>query len=125
MGQSGKSPANAYRFVDQARYLDAGFEALDLTRNVTLVVHDWGSALGFHRTTRYPEQINAIAYMEAITMPRQWEDFGEANGMFRGLRSEKGEHMGSCTLAQRHRPAISKHCSSFARGTLTLLPVKD
>lgn len=65
MGQSGKSPANAYRFVDQARYLDAGFEALDLTRNVTLVVHDWGSALGFHRTTRYPEQIKAIAYMEA------------------------------------------------------------
>ena len=93
MGKSGKSPINAYRFVDHARYLDAWFEALNLTSHVTLVVHDWGSALGFHRAARYPEQIKAIAYMEAITMPRRWEDFGEASGMFRGLRSEKGEHM--------------------------------
>jgi haloalkane dehalogenase len=41
MGQSGKSPTNAYRFVDHARYLDAWFEALNLTSNVTLVIHDW------------------------------------------------------------------------------------
>src|SRR5258707_3105676 len=40
MGQSGKSPAQAYRFVDHARYLDAWFEALNLTSNVILVVHD-------------------------------------------------------------------------------------
>ena len=93
MGQSGKSPAQAYRFVDHARYLDAWFEALNLTSNVTLVVHDWGSALGFHRATRYPEQIKAIAYMEAIAMPLRWEDFGEAGGIFRGLRSQKGEQM--------------------------------
>ena len=93
MGQSAKSPTSAYRFVDQARYLDAWFEALNLTSNVTLVMHDWGSALGFHRATRYPEQIKAIAYMEAITMPRRWEDFGEAGGMFRALRSPQGEHM--------------------------------
>ena len=93
MGQSGKSPAQAYRFVDHARYLDAWFEALNLTSNVTLVVHDWGSALGFHRATRYPEQIKAIAYMEAIAMPLRWEDFGEADGIFRGLRSQKGEQM--------------------------------
>ena len=93
MGESGKSPTGAYRFVDHARYLDAWFEALDLTSNVTLVVHDWGSALGFHRATRYPKQVKAIAYMEAITMPMRWEDFGEAQGMFRGLRSEQGEQM--------------------------------
>jgi haloalkane dehalogenase len=93
MGESGKSPAYAYRFVDHARYLDAWFEALNLTSNVTLVVHDWGSALGFHRTTRYPEQIKAIAYMEAITMPLRWEDFGEARGMFQALRSPQGEPM--------------------------------
>jgi haloalkane dehalogenase len=53
MGQSGKSPTSAYRFVDHARYLDAWFEALNLTSNVTLIVHDWGAALGFHRATRY------------------------------------------------------------------------
>ncbi len=93
MGQSGKSPTSAYRFVDHARYLDSWFEALNLTSNVTLVVHDWGSALGFHRATRYPEQIKAIAYMEAIAMPRRWEDFGEVGGIFRALRSEKGEQM--------------------------------
>ena len=93
MGRSGKAPANAYRFVDHARYLDAWFEALNLTSNLTLVVHDWGSALGFHRATRYPEQIKAIAYMEAIAMPLRWEGFGEAGGIFRGLRSPQGEHM--------------------------------
>lgn len=93
MGQSGKSPAKAYQFVDHARYLDAWFEALNLTSNVTLVVHDWGSALGFHRAMRYPNQIKAIAYMEAIAIPRNWEDFREAAGIFQALRSEKGEQM--------------------------------
>ena len=93
MGQSGKSPTHAYRFVDHAGYLDAWFEALNLTSNVTLVVHDWGSALGFHRAARYPEQITAIAYMEAIVMPLSWDDFGEAGAIFRGLRSPKGEQM--------------------------------
>jgi haloalkane dehalogenase len=93
MGQSGTSPAHAYRFVDHARYLDAWFQALNLTSNVTLVVHDWGSALGFHRATRYPDQISAIAYMEAIALPLRWEDFGEAGGMFQALRSPQGELM--------------------------------
>ncbi len=57
MGQSGKSPTLAYRFVDHARYLDAWFESLNLTRNVTIVGHDWGSALGFYRAMRYPDQV--------------------------------------------------------------------
>jgi haloalkane dehalogenase len=93
MGQSGKSPAQTYRFVDHARYLDAWFEALKLTSNVTLVVHDWGSALGFHRAFRYPGQIKAVAYMEAIAVPLRWGDFGEAGGIFQALRSQKGEQM--------------------------------
>jgi haloalkane dehalogenase len=94
MGQSGKSPAGAYRFADHARYLDAWFEALNLTRDIVLVLHDWGSALGFHRTRRFPEQVQAIAYMEAIVQPRRWEDFPQGrDAMFRALRSEKGEQM--------------------------------
>jgi len=93
MGQSGKSPNKAYRFTDHAAYLDAWFEALGLTRNVVLVVHDWGSALGFYRALRHPDQIKAIAYMEAIALPRRWEDFGPAAPVFQALRSEKGEHM--------------------------------
>src|SRR6202162_4085115 len=47
MGASGKEPGGSYRFADHVRYLDAWFDALELTRNVPLVVHDWGSALGF------------------------------------------------------------------------------
>jgi haloalkane dehalogenase len=93
MGRSGKSPARSYRFVDHARYLDAWFDALGLTQGVTLVVHDWGSALGFHRAARFPEQVKAIAYLEAIALPRRWEDFGEAAGIFRALRSDQGERM--------------------------------
>jgi len=93
MGRSGKSPREAYRFADHAAYLDAWFESLDLTRNVILVVHDWGSALGFHRAFRHPEQIRAIAYMEAIALPLLWEDFREATGIFQALRSDQGERM--------------------------------
>jgi len=93
MGKSGKMLSQGYCFVDHARYVDAWFEALNLTDKVTLVVHDWGSALGFHRATRYPQQFKAIAYMEAIVLPMCLEEFGEAGDIFRGLRSEKGEHL--------------------------------
>ena len=94
MGQSGISPTGSYRFVDHAVCLDAWFEALDLTDGVTLVVHDWGSALGFYRASRYPEQIRAIAYMEAIVQPRLWADFPDGRDkIFRALRSAEGERM--------------------------------
>ena len=93
MGCSAKSPRRAYRFADHAAYLDAWFETLGLMDDVTLVVHDWGSALGFHRALRYPDQFRAIAYMEAIALPLRWEDFGDAAAVFRALRSERGEQM--------------------------------
>jgi haloalkane dehalogenase len=92
MGQSGRSPTYSYRFVDHARYLDAWFDAMNLS-NAILVVHDWGSALGFHRAYRHPDQVASIAYMEAIVRPLTWEGFGEAGGMFRALRSSDGEHL--------------------------------
>src|SRR5262249_10548545 len=83
-----------YRFADHARYLDAWFEALGLADNVTLVLHDWGSALGFRRACRYPEQIRAIAYMEAIVAPRRWDDFPNGRDrIFRALRSDEGERL--------------------------------
>ncbi len=62
MGESGKNPAGSYRFRDHARYLDAWFEGLDLDQPVTLVVHDWGSALGFHWAHRHPQRVRAVAY---------------------------------------------------------------
>src|SRR5262245_12816415 len=58
MGRSGKVPAARYRLADHVRYLDAWFAALDLHR-VTLVVHDWGSALGFHWAERHPDRVKA------------------------------------------------------------------
>jgi haloalkane dehalogenase len=94
MGQSKKAPTGAYRFLDHARYLDAWFDALHLSRNIVLVLHDWGSALGFYRAFRHREQIQAIIYMEAIVQPRRWEDFPNGrDAMFRALRSEEGEHL--------------------------------
>ena len=93
MGRSGKSPREAYRFIDHAAYLDAWFDALGLTKNVTLVVHDWGSALGFHRAFRFPRHFKGIAYMEAIGLPLRWDDFGEAAGIFQALRSGEGENL--------------------------------
>jgi haloalkane dehalogenase len=94
MGQSGKPPARAYRFLDHVRYLDAWFDALDLNQNVTLVLHDWGSALGFYRAFRHPAGVKGIAYMEAIVLPRRWDDFPPGgDAMFRALRSSQGERM--------------------------------
>jgi haloalkane dehalogenase len=94
MGQSGKSPTGAYRFVDHARYLDAWFDALHLNRNIVLVLHDWGSALGFQWAFRHRDQVQAIVYMEAIVQPRRWDDFPNGrDAMFRALRSEQGERM--------------------------------
>lgn len=94
MGESGPNPAGRYRFVDHARYLDAWLEAVGAGERVTFVVHDWGSALGFHWARRHPDRVRGIAYMEAIVMPLTWEDWPEAaRRIFQGLRSEAGERM--------------------------------
>src|SRR6516164_7331237 len=94
MGWSGKSPTKAYRFVDQARYMDAWLGALQLAKNVTLVGHDWGGPISFYRARRYPDQIKAIAYFEAIVLPRRWSDFsGGRDRQFRTLRSPEGERL--------------------------------
>jgi haloalkane dehalogenase len=93
MGASGK-PAIEYRFVDHARYLDGWFDALDL-RRVTLVIHDWGSALGFHWAARHPGRVAAIAFMEAIVKPLTWAEWPEkARAVFQGFRTPNvGEKM--------------------------------
>lgn len=94
MGRSRRPPNRAYRFADHARYLDAWFEALSLDRDVTLVLHDWGSALGFHWARRHPERVRAVAYMESIVLPRRWQDLPEERvQIFKDLRSSLGEHM--------------------------------
>ena len=94
MGQSGKVPSGAYRFVDHVRYLDAWFDAMALARDVTLVVHDWGSALGFHWARRHPDRVGGLVYMEAIVRPLTWAEWPEnARKIFQGMRAPAGEDL--------------------------------
>ena len=63
-------------------------------KNVTLVIHDWGSALGFHWAYRHQDSIKALVYMEAIVCPLTWQTFPEAaRKVFQGFRSPAGEEM--------------------------------
>jgi haloalkane dehalogenase len=95
MGNSGPAPDGAYRFVDHRRYLDAWFEAMGLAKNVILVVHDWGSALGFDWARRHPDRVKAIIYMEGIVRPfLSWDEWPEATrAFFQGQRTAAGEDL--------------------------------
>ena len=98
-GDSDKLPASEgddrYSFATSYRYLDGLFQALGITEKVTLVIHDWGSALGFHWAQKHPDAVRGIAYMEAVVMPLPtWDDWPEkARGIFQGFRSPKGEDL--------------------------------
>ena len=98
MGDSQKLPdsgPDSYRFVEHRDYLDALLDQLGVRENVTLVIHDWGSALGFDWANRHRDAVRGIAYMEAIVAPiESWDTWpAEARGVFQGFRSEAGEQM--------------------------------
>lgn len=97
MGDSDKldNPGpDSYRFVEHRTYLDGFFDALGLDRNVTLVIHDWGSALGFDWARRHPAALKGIAYMEAIVRPVTWDEWNpQARSVFEAFRSPAGEVM--------------------------------
>ncbi len=97
MGGSDKlddSGPDRYHYAEQRDYLFALWDALDIGDRVILVVHDWGSALGFNWANRNRDRVAGIAYMEAIAMPINWTDFpGPVSGMFQGFRSPEGESM--------------------------------
>ena len=77
MGRSDK-PDIEYRFLDHVRYVDGFIEQLGLT-NLTLVIHDWGSALGFYYAMRHENNIKGLAFMEPIIMPvPSWDLFPES-----------------------------------------------
>ena len=73
MGKSDK-PDLAYRFFDHVKYIDGFINKLNLS-NITLVIHDWGSALGFDYAMRHENNIKGIAFMESLVKPMRWEDF--------------------------------------------------
>ena len=97
MGDSDKLPnanANSYTFAEHRTYLDAALEALGVTDNVIVVVHDWGSALGLDWANRHAGAIAGICYMEALVRPLTWEEWPtDARRVFEGFRSPAGEEM--------------------------------
>ncbi|MEL0138558.1 MAG: alpha/beta fold hydrolase, partial [Halieaceae bacterium] len=78
-GDSEKLPASEgagrYSFEVAFEYLDGLLGEIGANQNVTLVVHDWGSGLGFHWARLHPKSVKGIAYMEAIVMPITWDDW--------------------------------------------------
>ena len=97
MGDSEKledSGPDRYRFVEHREYLDGLLEAVGVSTDVTLVIHDWGSALGFDWANRHRDAVRGIAYMEGIVRPVSWSQWPDAaRDIFQAFRSPAGEEM--------------------------------
>jgi haloalkane dehalogenase len=90
----GDSGPDRYHYAEQREFLFALWDSLDLGDRVVLVLHDWGSALGFDWANQHRDRVAGIAYMEAIAMPIGWADFpGPVSDVFKGFRSPAGESM--------------------------------
>ncbi len=96
MGDSAKldpSGPDAYSYEEHCKYLYALWDKLELGNRVVLVLHDWGSALGFNWAMKYAGRVQGIAYMEGMVKPVAWSDIESlgAADMFRTFRSAAGE----------------------------------
>ncbi len=88
------SGTGSYTFAEHREHLDALLDQLDLGDNITFVIHDWGSALGFDWANRHRDRVAGIAFMEAIVRPLTWSEWPDgAVDIFRAMRSEAGEEM--------------------------------
>ena len=97
-GDSEKLPASegAGRYTLEVAYSYVAelLDTIDANRNVTLVIHDWGSGIGFLWAMRHEADVKGVAYMEGIVKPVSWADWPEgAVGIFKGFRSDKGEDL--------------------------------
>lgn len=97
MGDSDKlddSGPDRYTFAEHSKYFNEALAALGVLEDVTLVIHDWGSALGFDWANRHRDRVKGIAYMEGIVKPMTWDDWPDAaTEIFQGFRSDAGEEM--------------------------------
>ncbi len=99
MGDSAKLPnpgPDTYRFTTHRNYLAGFIEAvIGQSESIVLVVHDWGSALGFDWANHHRDRVRGIAYMEGIVRPvASWDEWSaSATPIFQGFRSDKGEAM--------------------------------
>ena len=83
-----------YQYHGQYKYLSALLDSLDLGNEINLVIHDWGSAMGFQYARENPDRIKSITFMEAIVMPLTWDQWPEnARNIFQLMRSEAGEEI--------------------------------
>ena len=97
MGDSDKltdNGNNTYSYHIQKQYFDKCLEELEIKENITFVIHDWGSALGFNWAYEHQESVKGICYMEAIVKKISWEDWPkDAKSIFQGFRSDAGEDL--------------------------------
>ena len=98
MGDSEKLPNSGpdrYTYAEQREYLFALWEELGLKKDVVLVIHDWGSTLGFDWASQHADRVQGIAYMEAAPLPLTWNDFPDetSRDAFQAFRSPAGEEM--------------------------------
>ena len=97
MGRSAKLPDSGperYGFLEHRNYLDGLLEQLNLGDEIWLVLHDWGSGLGFDWARRHPERVAGLVYMEAIVRPLSWAEWPEpSRGVFEAMRSPAGEEL--------------------------------
>ena len=85
---------NTYSYHIQKKYFDACIEELEINKNITFVIHDWGSALGFNWAYEHQQNVKGICYMEAIVKNITWNDWPEdAKSIFQGFRSDAGENL--------------------------------
>ena len=83
-----------YKYHGQYKYLSTLLDSLDLGNEINLVIHDWGSAMGFQYARENPDRIKSISFMEAIVMPLTWNNWPEnARNIFQLMRSEVGEEI--------------------------------
>ena len=83
-----------YKYHGQYSYLTALMDELDLGDNIHLIIHDWGSAMGFQFARENKDRIKSITYMEAIVMPLTWDQWPDpATKIFGLFRSQAGEEL--------------------------------
>jgi haloalkane dehalogenase len=93
MGDSEKlgEVPEAYSFEQHSKYLEAFLEVTRAVDDVTLVLHDVGSMLGFEWARRHPEAVKAIAYIDPITEPVDSSDLDPVHWQtLEALRSPTG-----------------------------------
>ena len=83
-----------YKYHGQYGYLTGLLDTLELGNDIHLIIHDWGSAMGFQFARENPDRVKSITYMEAIVMPLTWEQWPDAaTKIFQLFRSDAGEEL--------------------------------